>query len=97
MIGAVTGPLVGGVQAIGMAVSASERGATMRALTDRISHPRPNSKPSRRTLDRPQPSNFPIARLQPGMKRAGGQARTDAVGHFLCRLHHLAAITDLHR
>ena len=33
----------------------------MRALTETISHPRPNSKPSRRTLERPQPLNLSIA------------------------------------
>ena len=45
-------PLVDGVQATGMARRSSGRGAVMRALERTIDQPRPNSKPSARTLDR---------------------------------------------
>lgn len=46
MTGAVTVPLVPGVQAIGIAVSCNGRGATMRTLARSMDQPRPNAKPS---------------------------------------------------
>ena len=75
MIGADSGPFVDGVQAIGIAVSASGRGVTMRALTETISQPRPNSNPSRRTFARPQPLNLSTAHFSarriPGARLVG--------------------------
>jgi hypothetical protein len=50
-------PFVPGVQATGMARSSSGRGVTMRASERTIDQPRPNSKPSARTLDRPWSRN----------------------------------------
>ncbi|MNS90366.1 hypothetical protein D3C72_1244160 [compost metagenome] len=47
-------PLVEGVQATGMARSSMARGDVMRALERTMDQPRPNSKPSARTFDRPQ-------------------------------------------
>ncbi len=56
--GAVTGPLVAGVQASGAATRLSVRGAIIRTLAPCDDQPRPNSKPSLWTFARPHAVNL---------------------------------------
>ncbi len=87
-IGAAITPFVPGVQLIGMAMSASGRGAIIRTLERSIHQPRPKENPCLCTLARPQP---PELLLGPGL----GLART---GQVVSRLpiSSLEIARDLH-
>ena len=64
-------PAVGGVQAIGMERSMIGRGAVIRTDALSIHQPRPNSKPSLWTLERPQALNCPA--VQSSAVRMAGE------------------------